>query len=294
MSPRLQRASRTGGRAPVSARLARSVAGLAVLAAIGGVALLGLAGSGFAVGQSASSGTSGASAAASGALVQSGGDLSAGGDLYMQTCAACHGVQGQGVPGQGPTLQGQGAAGAAFALYTGRMPLPENGVPSQPRDKPILTQAQIQLLVNYVAHIAPGPTIPPVDTSGADIAAGRQLFINNCAACHGPDAAGGAIGGPGQINGLPGIFIAPSLHSATAQIIGDAVVTGPAPMPKFNFPLKQIDEIAAYIKYLQSAPTPGGDALGGLGPVPEGYVAVVIGLVLVLLFARLISRRPLE
>ncbi|MDA8204217.1 MAG: c-type cytochrome [Chloroflexi bacterium] len=289
--PRPQRASRPARRVPFSARLARSVAGLAVLAALGGVALLGLAGSGFAAGQSAGSG---ASAAASGVSVQSGADLSAGRELYMQTCAACHGVQGQGVPRQGPTLQGQGAAGTAFALYTGRMPFPENGVPSQPRDKPILTQAQIQLLVNYVAHIAPGPTIPPVDTSGADIAAGRQLFINNCAACHGPDAAGGAIGGPGQQNGFPGVFIAPSLHSATAQTIGEAVVTGPGPMPKFNFPLKQIDEIAAYIKYLQSAPSPGGDALGGLGPVPEGYVAVAIGLVLILLFARLISRRPLE
>lgn len=285
MPPRLQRAPRP---APASARLARSVAGLAVLAVIGGVALVGLAGSGLAAGQSGSTSPS----AASSASVQSGGDLSAGRDLYMQTCAACHGVQGQGVAGQGPTLQGQGAAGTAFALYTGRMPLPENANPGQPRDKPILTQAQIQLLVNYVAHIAPGPTIPPVDTSGADIAAGRQLFINNCAACHGPAAAGGAIGGPAEANGLPNIFVAPSLHSASAATIGEAMITGPAPMPKFNFPIKQIDQIAAYIQFLQNSPSPGGSPLGGLGPVPEGYIAIAIGLVLILFFARLISRRP--
>ncbi len=287
VSTRPRHALRAGRPASAAARVARSVAGLAVIAALGGVALLGLLGGGLAAGQSGAA----ASAAAASGSVQSGADLSAGRDLYVQTCAACHGVDGQGVAGHGPSLQGQGAAGAAFALYTGRMPMPENGTPGQP-GKPLLTPSQIQLLVNYVAHIAPGPTIPPVDTSGADIAAGRQLFINNCAACHGPDAAGGAIGGPATSGGLPGVFVAPSLQSATPQVVGEAMLTGPVPMPKFAFPLKQINEIAAYIQYLQKAPSPGGSTLGGLGPVPEGYVAIAVGLVLVLLVARLISRRP--
>jgi ubiquinol-cytochrome c reductase cytochrome c subunit len=262
-----------------AARLGRSVAGLVVIVAVGSVAVLALVGSRPAAGAAPGATTPGASLASS---VQSGGDIAAGRGLYIQTCAACHGVTGQGVPGQGPSLQGQGAAGAAYALYTGRMPLPENGVPSLQRN-PILTPAQIQSLVDYVARIAPGPTIPPVDTQGADISAGRQIFINNCAACHGADAAGGSVGGG---------FVAPSLHQASASTIGSAMVTGPGPMPVFALPIKQIDEVAAYIRFLQTAPTPGGISLGGLGPVPEGFVAAAIGLALLLVLVNFVARRP--
>ena len=265
--------------------LARSIAGLTVVAAIGAVAVLALLGGGPVSGQGGTGGAPGASAAGSpgsSATVQAGGDLSAGRALYMQTCAACHGVSGQGVSGIGPSLQGQGAAGTAYALYTGRMPLPENGVTSLQR-KPVLSPGQIQSLIDYVARIAPGPAIPPVDTQGADIAAGRQLFINNCAACHGADAAGGSVGGG---------FVAPSLHNAASSTVGEAMVTGPGPMPVFRLPIRQIDEIAAYIGYLQSAPTPGGFSLGGLGPVPEGFVAGAVGLVLLLLLVGWVARRP--
>jgi len=262
-----------------AARLGRSVAGLVVIVAVGSVAVLALVGSRPAAGAAPGASTPGASLASS---VQSGGDIAAGRGLYIQTCAACHGVTGQGVPGQGPSLQGQGAAGAAYALYTGRMPLPENGVPSLQRN-PILTPAQIQSLVDYVARIAPGPTIPPVDTQGADISAGRQIFINNCAACHGADAAGGSVGGG---------FVAPSLHHASASTIGSAMVTGPGPMPVFALPIKQIDEVAAYVRFLQTAPTPGGMSLGGLGPVPEGFVAAAIGLALLLVLVNFVARRP--
>ena len=275
-----RRPPRVSGNAP----LARSVAGLAVIAAIGAVAVLGLLGGRPAAGQSVS--TAGASASTgtpgSSASVHAGGDLAGGMALYLQTCAACHGVTGQGVPGAGPSLQGQGAAGTAYVLYTGRMPLPENGVPSLQR-QPLLSPSQIQSLIDYVAQIAPGPTIPPVDTQGADLAVGRQLFINNCAACHGADAAGGSVGGG---------FVAPSLHNAAPSTVGEAMVTGPGPMPVFRFPLRQIDAIAAYVRYLQTAPSPGGLSLGGMGPVPEGFVAGSIGVALLLVLVQWVARRP--
>jgi hypothetical protein len=63
-------------------------------------------------------------------------------------------------------------------------------------------------------------------------------------------------------------------------------------MPVFALPVKQIDEVAAYIGFLQSAPNPGGLSLGGLGPVPEGFVAAAIGLALLLLLVNLVARRP--
>ena len=117
--------------------LARSIAGLTVVATIGAVAVLALLGGGPVFGQGGSGAAPGESAAGSpgsSATVQAGGDLAAGRALFLQTCAACHGVSGQGVSGNGPSLQGQGAAGAAYALYTGRMPLPENGVHVAPAE----------------------------------------------------------------------------------------------------------------------------------------------------------------
>ena len=42
--------------------------------------------------------------------------------IYLQSCAACHGQQGQGTV-DGPSLQSSGAAAADFMLRTGRMPL---------------------------------------------------------------------------------------------------------------------------------------------------------------------------
>lgn len=261
------------------ASLGRSLVGLVVIGAVAGVAILGIFGNAPAAGQSASPGSSTPGSSAS---VQSGGDIAQGRQLYMQTCAACHGVSGQGISGSGPTLQGQGAAGTAFALWTGRMPLPENGTPSL-RRTPVLTAQQIQSLIDYVSHIAPGPTIPPVDTQGADLVRGRQLFTDNCAACHGAAAGGGSVGGG---------FVAPSLHQSDPSTVGEAMVTGPGPMPVFNLPIKDIDAIAAYIQYLQHAPNPGGIAMGGLGPVPEGFVAGTVGLVLLLLLVRWVARRP--
>ncbi len=272
---------------PRRSPLGRSLAGLTIIAVIGVVAVVALLGSGPGAGQASSFGTPSVAqgaVAASGATVQSGGDLAAGRALYLQTCAACHGVSGQGVPGAGPTLQGQGAAGAAYALYTGRMPLPENGVTSQQRP-PVLSPSQIQALVDYVAQIAPGPTIPPVDTQGADIAAGRQLFINNCAACHGAGASGDSVGGG---------FVAPSLHNAAPSTIGEAMLTGPGPMPVFRLPIQQMNEIAAYVQFLQTTAAPGGFSLGGLGPVPEGFVAGFVGIVLLLLVAMFVARRTHE
>src|SRR4051812_41118848 len=42
--------------------------------------------------------------------------------LYLTSCASCHGVDGSGT-NQGPPLIGVGAASADFMLTTGRMPL---------------------------------------------------------------------------------------------------------------------------------------------------------------------------
>ena len=199
--------------------------------------------------------------------------------LYLQNCASCHGSQGQGTPA-GPSLVGAGAAAADFYLRTGRMPL---GAPGQQptRQAPKFDETQIQALVAYVAGLDGGPDVPQV-TSGGDVHRGFELYNANCAACHAATGAGNAVGGG---------FFAVGLAKATDQEIAEAMIVGPGVMPKFSMSDADQDSIVAYVRYLRTAPTPGGAPIGGIGPVAEGFVAVVIGLSALVLVAVFVGRR---
>ncbi|HYL39997.1 MAG TPA: c-type cytochrome, partial [Candidatus Binatus sp.] len=120
-----------------------------------------------------------------------------------------------------------------------------------------------------------------VVTDGADVANGRQLYVANCAACHGPAAGGGAVGGG---------FVAPPLAPADATQIGEAALGGPGPMPRFSFTPQQLNDLAAYVRSLPTAPHPGGLTSPAVGPVTEGFIAG-IALLLILLVARWIAIR---
>ncbi|MDQ2966082.1 MAG: c-type cytochrome, partial [Chloroflexota bacterium] len=202
--------------------------------------------------------------------------------LYLQNCASCHGQQGEGTA-VGPTLIGVGKASVDFYLRTGRMPLGEPG--QQPkRQKPHFDDAQIQALVDYVGSWGNGPGIPQVGTTG-DLRRGWELYVANCAACHAATGAGNAVGGG---------FVAVGLGQATVREIAEATIVGPGVMPKFSFGQADRDAIIAYIGYLRSTPPPGGAPIGGIGPVAEGFVAVVIGLTGVVLLVRFVGRRSRE
>jgi ubiquinol-cytochrome c reductase cytochrome c subunit len=199
--------------------------------------------------------------------------------LYLQNCASCHGPQGQGT-NVAPTLVGVGAASADFYLRTGRMPL---GAPGQQavRHDPIFSEAQIEALVAYVAGFGQGPDIPQV-SAGGDVHEGWRLYTANCAACHAATGSGNAVGGGN---------VAVGLSRADDRTIAEATIIGPGAMPQFNFDQAQRDAIVAYVRYLQTSNAPGGLPIGGFGPVSEGFVAVVIGLVLAVLATRFVGRR---
>jgi ubiquinol-cytochrome c reductase cytochrome c subunit len=216
--------------------------------------------------------------------VRGAADLAASGAaLYLNSCSACHGPNGEGTS-DGPSLVNVGAASVDFYLRTGRMPL---GAPGQRpvRQQPAFGDADIKALVDYVASFGKGPPIPPV-SGGGDVSKGFQLFTANCAACHAATGAGNAIGGG---------FAAVGLGNATDQEIAQAIVIGPGVMPPFRMTQEQRDDIIAYIRFMRSAPSPGGAPIGGTGPVAEGFVAVVVGLTGLVLVARFAgSRRPGE
>ncbi len=208
-------------------------------------------------------------------------DVAAGRALYLAHCQTCHGPDGGGTA-IGPNLAGVGAAAADFELRTGRMPF-AGPTGSQPvRKPPAFDDVSIKALVAYVASLAPGPAIPAPSIDAAQIPHGQRLFVENCAPCHGVTANGGAVGGGA---------LAPPLDRATAVQVAEAMIIGPGQMPVFSG-VSDTDRnaIVSYVEYLHSAPNPGGFSIGGIGPVPEGYAAWLVGIALLLVIMVLIAR----
>ena len=210
-------------------------------------------------------------------------EVRAGRDLFQVSCSSCHGLAGEGTE-LGPTLAGVGAASADFYLSTGRMPL-DNSSEQATRKRPAFTRLQIRQLVAYVASLGLGPTIPNVDAEAGDIALGNTLYANNCAPCHSSAGAGGALGHA---------TYAPRLNRATSTQVAEAVRIGPGAMPRFGpetFDAHELAAIVRYVGYLKKPDDRGGLGLGHLGPIPEGFVAWIVGLGLMVLAIRWIGTR---
>jgi ubiquinol-cytochrome c reductase cytochrome c subunit len=200
--------------------------------------------------------------------------------LFLQNCATCHGPKAEGTAA-GPSLVGVGAASVDFYLRTGRMPL---GAPGQRphRQPPRFDETEIQALVTYVRSLgADGPEIPQVGAAG-EVHKGWELYTANCAACHAATGAGNAVGGG---------FVAYGLGKAADVEIAEAMLIGPGAMPRFQFSQAEQDDIVAYVKFLQGAPSPGGAPIGGFGPVAEGFVAVLVGLTALVVVAMFVGRQ---
>lgn len=199
--------------------------------------------------------------------------VEAGRQLYVEGCATCHGIAGEGTADY-PTLIGVGAAAVDFQVSTGRMPAaaPGTQVPQKPRN---YSDEEIADLAAYIASLGAGPEIPSaadLDYDGADLAEGGVLFRTNCMQCHNFAGKGGALS--------DGAY-APSLMSATPKDIYEAMLTGPQNMPVFSnqtLTPEGKQAIIKYVQYLQSSPDPGGFALGSFGPVTEGLLIWIVGL----------------
>jgi ubiquinol-cytochrome c reductase cytochrome c subunit len=203
--------------------------------------------------------------------------------LFEEGCSSCHGFDGSGVAGQGPSLLGAGEASADFYLHTGRMPLDQVG--EEPlRGEPRYSDRQIRALDAFVGSLGQGATIPVVRPERGSLGDGMQLFGESCSGCHGIGGKGGvAIGG-----------YAPPLGEATPTQVGEAIRVGPYVMPRFSeaqLDQADLDSIARYVQLTQDPDDAGGFGIGHIGPVPEGLVAWLAALAALLLVARLIGER---
>ncbi len=208
-------------------------------------------------------------------------------ELFLASCAFCHGNNGEGVPTVragykiGPSLVGVGAAAVDFQVGTGRMPLVSPGAQA-PRKPVVFNDEETAALAAYVASLAPGPAVPNAndysmeglsdDERAEAISRGGQIFLTNCTACHNFNGGGGA---------MPRGGYAPSLHGVEGRYIWEAMLTGPQNMPNFsngNLSPDEKRDVIAYLDSIEENPEYGGFSLGGLGPVSEGVFVWLLGI----------------
>jgi ubiquinol-cytochrome c reductase cytochrome c subunit len=212
-----------------------------------------------------------------------------GAQLYATGCSSCHGPDGEGVEivdggAGGPSLVDAGEAAAYFFLTTGRMPL-ANSEEQPTRKEPAYTDDEIDALVAFVASLGDGPDLPRVDTADADLAEGGQIYRANCQACHSASGSGGALS-YGRA--------APALEPATDTQVAAAVRIGPGQMPVFGRDTiddDDLNDLVRYVAELRHPADPGGLPIGRTGPIPEGFVAWIVGIPAFLLLTVWIGTR---
>lgn len=216
-------------------------------------------------------------------------DIDAGRQLFLISCASCHGKNAEGITTKsggnyGPSLIGVGAAAVDFQVGTGRMPMSLTG-PQAPRKTPALSDEETSQVAAYIASLGPGPAIPEAkdlnwkSATADQIREGGEFFRTNCTACHNSVGAGGA---------LPNGRYAPTLRGVAPKHIYEAMQTGPQQMPVFSDDVITPEDkrnVIAYVKTLHSQPQYGGLAGGNVGPVAEGLFTFIVGIGVMTIFA---------
>jgi ubiquinol-cytochrome c reductase cytochrome c subunit len=171
-----------------------------------------------------------------------------GGEVFQANCAACHGTRLQGGPGPGvldggPLLETD-IAFVDLTMRTGRMPIVEESVGVRTDVLPDDAREAVNAYLLEVFDL-PGE-IPEVGEGSA--AAGQELYVRNCAACHGAAADGGISGADVRVPPLTGL-------DPVAIVEGTRV--GPFEMPAFTASVlddQAVDDIAAYLELANDTP----------------------------------------
>jgi len=200
--------------------------------------------------------------------------------LYAANCAKCHGPNGAGYIA--PSLRGVGARAADFYVRSGAMPLARVGEQPAP-SRVLFSEQEVNALVRYVASLG-GPPVPTPHPGRGSLSEGLKLFTDHCAGCHQVAAEGGFVTGARV----------PPLENVTPVQIAEAVRIGPYLMPSFperQIDTRQLDSIIRYVEYAKHPDDRGGWALGEVGPVPEGMVAWLVAVVVLVGTCLVIGRR---
>jgi mono/diheme cytochrome c family protein len=226
------------------------------------------------------------------------GDPTRGGELFVQNCAVCHGLDGQGRIGANldsfpgimidSTLRqtiSSGIDGSVMPAW-----LQAEGGP--------LNEDEINDIVAYIVQafggtepIAPAPTyvppdIPPLPDVEGDPSLGAVVYQVNCIVCHG-DRGQGRVGKP-LAKSWPGNQPSVFIRQVVREGISGTIM--PAWAKDLGGPLSNddIDNVTAFVLTLEPvsvAPTP---APAEPGPLSATIILVIFGALALLLVIGLI------
>ena len=232
-----------------------------------------------------------------GAAAAQGGDPDRGGDLYVENCAVCHGVDGEGRVGaslsQFPGIQvdaslegtiRQGIEGSVMPAWGEALGGP-------------LTDDDIRDLASYILAAFEGtqpieplptypvPDLPPLPEVEGDPAQGAPVYLANCAVCHGAT-------GEGRIGaGLAKSWPASDPAAYIRQVVEEGIpgTTMPAWGQSSGGPLsdQQIANVAAYILVL-SPPVAASPEAPAVGPITLTTGLIILGILVLLAIAGLV------
>lgn len=185
---------------------------------------------------------------------------SKGESLYLENCAICHGNDGQGGMGIPLSLDGfLKSASNDYIKKTIRLGRPNRIMPSFYR----MPESDVNEIIHFLDswRKAPAPLwdIKPIV---ADKHAGKILYKNKCATCHGNNAQGGKGSGL-HFSRSDGLAITPPalnnqglLNSATDSMLHYIITNGrkDTPMPSakaLGLSDKNINDLVSYIRSFQ-------------------------------------------
>ena len=177
--------------------------------------------------------------------------------LYTNNCSACHGANGDGGVGVPLALPDfQYGVTNDYLEKTIRIGRPGRVMPAFTQ----LTDTEVKAIVKHIRNWAPGKPFRYSDKKiNGNLKHGKQLYIKNCAACHGSKGEGGQGTGVTMSRPRDLPVIAPALNnkgflaSAPDMMIKTVLMNGREGTPMLSY-LKQglsekdIDDIVSYVR----------------------------------------------
>lgn len=168
---------------------------------------------------------------------------------FANNCQPCHGVAGSGRPGY-PVLASDawlwgGTLDAlqqtiTYGIRSGHPQARDSQMPRFGADG-ILTPQQIKTVAEYVEYLEGKPR------KGADLAAAKQLFMDNCSACHSPEGNGNRdVGAPRYHDRV--FLYGPDYDSVVRQVTNPRMGVMPAWTYRLDTPT--IKSVALYVHSL--------------------------------------------
>lgn len=175
--------------------------------------------------------------------------------LFGDNCAACHGIEATGGPGfpnlvDGSSLWGRDADAIMETIRVGINSENEDSRMGQMlafgRDG-MLDRKSIENVTTYVMSLS-GPQ-PTTDVEIAKLAAGREVFAQNCVACHGEEGTGNTdIGAPNLTDNF-------WIYGGDRQTVFNTIYNGrQGHMPTWEARLSEVDRkiLTLYVLDLES------------------------------------------